>query len=425
MRWTFFMPLMAALFWPGAEAFSSNGNSSADDDAEVAVLYERRFNAENFEQLKKPAPIKTWWSDFSSTFVGATVAIQNGAHHTYRKLQELKNGDPDGSEEAYRRNLLAGDFDATYESKINAGALGQLFSEQYQAEFTKRYWSDLDFFKNFQQGLDFSVGGEEQPAKEMPQLPLRYGLILEDVREPENLTLHASLGSDDMGEWQMAARAQPVWTIGPIDEDDMEMRRADIPVYVIRHDDATKTPRLEYLGVINGSQRAERKLEDRDIYTFLKSISYPSHEFRTRVRPRGMPSPSQLSAREMPGVEVQLTQVQNFYSMSYFTVNGVEKERVEHRVWVPITGKLAIHRKFDEDFNALETQIDNILVLEGMPSLCLNRNDVTGDIKTILRIEKNAHTIALSAETPAGRKLYDNHLRSEAEKYEISYRWHF
>jgi hypothetical protein len=406
-------------------AMTSSADSLAPlSEADARALYEKRHSLSSIRKEKSaPKAQKPWYSHYLDEIIIITKALTAGSHDTTKGLASIESKNPRIDEQTYRRNLLGGQIDLDYSGVVKAKEVSTFFSDQYRAAATTRYIEQNELVKQYSGGLNFNIGSStpSQPAPMNSKKNLRYGLVLEGFETEPKRPRVASLGSDSMNEWSHASKAKPVWGIGQLQERE-NTRKAQVPLYVVRPGTAHQKAQLHQVN--QTSRHTPTSAKQVNFMEMITGIRFPKMEFRGKAKPRSKFVASEASSG-LPGIELQINQIEDYYSGTYLTGKNFQKDRLEHKINVPLIRKVRLSQRYDEQFRVLHTSINNIVLLDGGPVLSMAHDNVSNNMKANLSYSIDKHSIALTADSPAGWDIIRKFGESSDEKYEITYKWHF
>ena len=184
------------------------------------------------------------------------------------------------------------------------------------------------------QGLSFNVDSngvsKSGESRSSAGQPIRYGLVLKDVR-PSGKGVHvAALTTDElMMEHALRSKnkARVDWTIGPVTEQN-------------------------YNPLAGYSLPAEEQGPKAQGLFALR----PDFSLRGKIEPN---LPTNGSANV--GMKVRLEQAQGLYRMEMVSSSGVKPSSIEHELRLPIYRKLSLVRNYNEKMDVKKTSVLNVL----------------------------------------------------------------
>jgi hypothetical protein len=374
-------------------------------------FYEKTYNRDNLEKNFRALPARAptlgqdAWRVFSQT--AGRVSKHNSDSRNHRRVLEMYNRAPVPTLESEQLRHAAGHLNSEYQNTTNPNEIIQHLNGHYKAEINDAVVSQIPFWHQITGGWDFSFGyngnSTSSPGTASVSSPVRYGLVLKDVKASESKAMYAALGSDDMRDWQNVPSATAEWTIGPIETSESELYRVDVP------------PASEYVAQLNAYQHENRRL-DQSVVSFLaERISIPKPLFKGKAKLRSAPTPG---ATSLPGVDLTLSQIEGYYALNYLTTSTLAKDGVFHTIRLPIFGPVAATRKFDENGKPLEFGLTDGKV----NVLC---NEVSGSFKTESVHAFGNKSIKVVTEAPNGCPMKDRKIHREGQKYAVEYNMSF
>jgi hypothetical protein len=406
-------------------AMTSSADSLAPlSEADARALYEKRHSLNSIQQEKSaPEAQKPWYAHYINEIMVITKALTAGSHDTTKELASIESKNPRIDQQTYRRDLLGGKIDQDYAGVVKAKEVSTFFSNQYRTAATARYVEQSELVKKYSGGLNFNFGGNSpsQPTPLKSRKNVRYGLVLKGFETDHNRSRVASLGSGDMSEWSQASKAKPVWGIGQLKEEE-KTHKAEVPLYVVRPGNAHQQAQLHQVN--RTPKHTATSAKQVNFMEMITGIRFPKMEFRGKAKPRSKFAVSEASSG-LPGIELQINQIEDYYSGTYLTGKNFKKDRLEHKINVPLIKKIKLSQRYDEQFRVLHTSITNIVVIDGGPALSMAHDNLSNNMKANLSYQIDNHSIALTADSPAGWDIIRKFGESSDEKYELTYKWRF
>jgi hypothetical protein len=388
-------------------------------------FYEKTYNAENKgQQFKnKPADAPSLIDD-SRRHVGNTmsrITNHNSDARNHRALQAMYDRAPVPTKQSQQMRAAAGKIEERYSNPTTSAEVSTHLTDHLKKEANDIVVALLPYWQQLTGGLNFSFGmGEtksdpEQEARTANQ-SIKYGLVLKDVKASEKLAMHAALASDDMHEWENAPDARLEWTIGPVSPNsDISLRKFE--------PESTSDKSDEMVSLMKVYQRSNQDLAQ-SVVAFVRENQgkIPKLQFKGNAKFRAAPTAGSTS---LPGLEVNLNQIENYYTMTYLTTPTLAKDGISHTIRLPLFGTLALQRKFDEKGKPTETHVTGILVKNDLPAVSVGCNHAAGNFKTEVIHSGSKGNIKVVSEAPKGCPVTDRKLRHEGEKYSLEYTVNF
>jgi hypothetical protein len=425
---------IALVYMPIAHARGMlKSNSRIKETPTVAVpakdparsFYEKTYNAENkgqqFKNLPTQAPSLI---DDSRRHVGSTmsrITNHNSDARNHRALQAMYDRAPVPTKQGQQMRAAAGKLEERYSNPTTSAEISTHLTDHLKKEANDIVVALLPYWQQLTGGLNFSFGvGEtkqdpEQEARKANQ-NVKYGLVLKDVKASEKLAMHAALSSDDMHEWENAPDARLEWTIGPVTPgSDIHLRKVDTESNSQKSD--------EIVSLMHEYQRTNQDLAQ-SVVAFVRENQgkMPKLQFKGNAKFRSAPTAGSTS---LPGLEVNLNQIENYYTLTYLTTPSLTKEGISHTIRLPLFGTMALQRKFDEKGKPVETHLTGILVKNDLPAVSVGCNHAAGNFKTEVIHSGSKGNIKVVSEAPKGCPVTEPQLRHNGEKYSLEYTVNF
>jgi len=386
--------------------------------------FEQTFNAENIaNKTQKKIEPASKFSDQGVKFVkDLTISVTKSEYRKpeerHKNLIAFYNAAPAISDRDYQLNLAAMNVGRDYENRTKPAQVAQYMRSEYNDAMQNFISSNFAWISKFTGGLDFDFDFKNLiPSKKAEsKSDVKYGLVLEDVKPATHENTKASLTDEDY-DWTMAPKAEPIWTIGPVsNHHETNIETVKVPVFTV---DENGQRTMEYLGYLEAKEERELGFGKKMLRLVSDKIVAPSTKFTGKVKPRmGLASAAGGGIRSVPGLETVLSQSQGYYAISYVTKENFVKETIAHAFMLPLFGSMTVQRKFDENMKGVETTLANILIVPGLPSVTLVRNDLAGDFKTSVSHSIGAQSFGFSATTPAKWEARRDFGKKPGERYE-------
>ena len=274
-------------------------------------------------------------------------------------------------------------------------AIRTFFAGESQKVASSTAKARTPIFSRFGQGLKWNFGlsslfgkKETAPAQTAAaQGNVRYGLIVQDIKVDENAPKRAAL-SDSTDELQYAGHAEVQWTIGPMTEEHGRK------VYT----EESTTP---------------------DGRPTIGGIRLPSPNFRGAVTPENFDNLAKVDQANKPLMRFDVTQEQGYYNMAYRTELSGKRINVEHSFVAPVAGTVALGRRFNDNWDAIQTSAYNVLYDKRLPLLSVHFMNIEQRYKSDLSYNIKGHVVGLSGRGEAKGTVANEGDRPEA--YSVNY----
>lgn len=264
------------------------------------------------------------------------------------------------------------------------------------------------FLRELREGMTFKFdlrrffsGSSGAPVREGR---IRYGLMVKDIVPAGDGAKLASAGRHnqmtDTGvdegmheQMRYAGHADVVWTIGPMTEEGSRKLFSEAMV---------EPPPAKEPSLLAGR--------------------LPSPSFSTKFEPGNLSS--YLTSNTDPhskGARMVIAQDQDFYQYVYQSDVKGRKLSEDHAVKVPVAGAMTVGRRYNDQFEAYETSLCNILVDKRAPSLNVHYLDLQKKYKGDMRVAYNGHQVGMAVEMVPGWRPGDAVLENPGEKYSVDY----
>lgn len=172
---------------------------------------------------------------------------------------------------------------------------------------------------------------------------VRYGLVVKEIVPNQNVPQMALI-SDSEEELRYAGHADVHWTIGPVNE----------------------APGRIFEGMSFESPAA-KKADERF------NLKLPKPDFHTNVSTDPIEDLTKVETSPLPNVRFELLQDEDYYKLSYSATPQGKQVGMEHQFKIPVSGTLALGRRFNDKFQVVETSAYNVLVDKRLPGLSLHQ----------------------------------------------------
>lgn len=260
----------------------------------------------------------------------------------------------------------------------------------------------FEMLKRIKDGLNFDLdlgrpfGGNSRKSRKSADV--RYGLILKDVIVEKNVRFYsAATGRITENEMNSAQKADVVWGVGPISEDERKK-----------------------IAILDNVEGVEKQKE----FSLLSGNYVPSPVLKGGLKLNSF-NDDVVSSGGFPGIEFSVHQEQNLYNFSVKTNDKFSKDEVKHTFSLPFKGSMALERSYNEKMEAVRTSAVGLLVDVNAPELSFHYMNMEEQLRSEASVEDDDQRISLIATSKAKknpRELKEGELQ---EKYEISYTYDF
>lgn len=335
-------PVTSVLVPLGLQA--DNGSDGASSRTQSQGIYTRQWTKEDLKLSLPANPLATLDQRVAhevAQMFGQMARNQGGLKQTQRREQLLSRM-PTRDEFSV---AVASMKEAPKSKNSNIDEVRAFLAGEAQAASAQRVRDQSEILQKLTGGMNFnldvsSIFGTGEASKAQPRAQ-RYGLILKSIDGSNGAQDIASL--NDVGdEMAFAGRADVEWTIGPIDEETGRI---------------IGTPSVSDTDSAGGG-----------LFGWLR---LPKAKFKTNAKPE-LENPADLGKGTLPNWTVQVAQEENFYILTYKTKATGERISEEHQVRIPMVGEMAIGRRFNDRWDALQSSLFNVLVDQRLPSVNLH-----------------------------------------------------
>jgi hypothetical protein len=246
-----------------------------------------------------------------------------------------------------------------------------------QKAATTRAKSELTLLNDFNSGMSFDLDAASLFAKDDDVKPtagkVRYGLVLKDIQADPNAPKQAAI-NDAATDLNYAGHADVQWTIGPVSE------QSGRKLFAFKeHMAASETPKSE---------------------GFWSRLWTPKAAMKGKVTPENFDNIAKVKDGEsLPAWNIQLSQSENFYSLTYRTKLSGEKLEELHDFRVPVAGTVALGRRFNDQWDVVSTSAYNILYDKRLPLVSIHYLNIEERYKGTMGVELDkSSSLALTAQ---------------------------
>lgn len=322
-----------------------------------------------------------------------------GQHQSMGKIMEVYNGAAAKNKSDFALYAAAMRDDRLSPQTEGDKLRGNL-STVAQNTATDRAMKSNELLSKIKTGFNFSLDiANIFSKKSKPQQgTVKYGLILQGISPDPNAPDRAAVGESVEEQMAYAGRAEVLWTIGPINEQSTKPFSDAVSASALQ-----QTPKPS-------------------IWSRFKA---PSGKFNAKVDPVAVDSLKNGPPAGIPGMAVTMTQEQGLYQIMYQTKANFEKDKVEHQVKAPISGELALGRRYNDNFEVIQTSAFNVLVDKRAPAVNIHYLNLEDRYTADLKASKNRHEFGAGVELPTGWKSEDKLGKNVGEKYKADYKFTF
>jgi hypothetical protein len=314
-------------------------------------------------------------------------------------LEKLRSTEPDP--ETYKMHLAAlkeppkgRDTNPQSVAMYMTGELSNAVSDQVKSE--------IDLFQELNSGLDFDMdlaklfsssdgGAKPRSGK------VRYGLVLKEIVPDKKAPKRAATSA--MGhDLEYAGHADVEWTIGPVAEP------AGEKLFNLRNYAAVKpeAPKKESL---------------------WSRIKLPKPGFKGRATPQNLGNIAKVDGDNLPQWKIEIDQVEGLYQLDYYTKPDGEKITAEHTVKVPVAGTVELGRRFNDNFEVVQTSAYNILYDKRLPLVSIHYMNIEERYSGSVGKKFDGHAVSVAVRGKAKGVVADEATRPET--YSLKYTTRF
>lgn len=282
---------------------------------------------------KKPDPQNTtsaWAGRHTSTIFSRLTQYQSGSNRALVGFVD-RQGMVSNADQKVRLAALK----EVKQTEFREGqGLGRYLMQQLGKALGEHARDHSELLRALGQGLSFNVDAngvsKSGSNRKTEGQPVRYGLVLKDVR-PSGKGVHvAALTNDELMMEQALnskSKARVDWTIGPVTEQNYNpLAGYQAPVEV-------EAPRAQGLFAMR-----------------------PDFSLRGKIEPN-LPTDGSTNV----GMKMRLEQAQGLYSMQMTSSSGVKPSSIDHELRLPVYRKLSLVRSYNEKMDVKKTSVLNVL----------------------------------------------------------------
>ena len=381
--------------------------SSSGRDPEV---FSRSYTKEELAQKSPENPTASFGEvikgQVTSLLQSVTSSSGNG------KLMELYNAAPAVTKSDFALYAAAMRDDRMTQRSVDGDGIRSHMSGQFQGVATDRAVKSNDILTKLKTGMNFNLDMAELFSKKKKSQTqsgtVRYGLILQEINPDPNAPPRAAVRDSVEEQMAYAGQAEVVWTIGPVSEENVRpFSGAD-----------AGAPAL-------GSTEAGGTISAANSSSVLSQVKMPSGKFNAKVEGANGDAIKAGPQAGIPAIKYTMSQEQGLYSLMYQTKANFEKDKMEHQFKVPVAGELAFGRRYNDNFEVIQTSAFSVLVDRRAPIVNIHYMNVEDRYAADMKIAKKGHEIGANVDLPAGWKPDDKLGKNKDEKYKVEYKVSF
>jgi hypothetical protein len=283
-----------------------------------------------------------------------------------------------------------------FEQNIDSRQILEHLKSESQTIATRRL-KNLEEIRHLTKGLHFKLhlGSKKTPSPPPPPpATLRYGLILQGFIEEHPGNFQAANNQSWEQQIQFAGKAEPIWTIGPIEEKPMNLYK---PI--------------------------DQDLEKSNSWTWY-SIPWPEPNFDIKLHSDKSAIDETAEPNRASGLIFEFFQEDRYYgyARSFGSQEEGQEELERHTLSMPIWKKVQLSRRFDGAFDLKETGLRNISLSKHSHSALMWQHDSESVIQKTTYAH-NAHHLHLSTQSSLANLSKINTIHQA--NYSISYSLNF
>lgn len=389
-----------------SDALAQVQDSSAD------IVFTRTITKEDMQEKMPANPVPDLGERIESRLRSLVMTMTRNQNGSNRQLVNLANEVPvpDADRDMLMRAVaresttdVAVDRDTRIRATLQAEG-GKAALDQIQ--------QNLPILEKVKQGLNFKfdlrrffVGGSSGGG--VREGRVRYGLLVKNIVPAGDGVKRASLGRSAStamydthdaalrDELLYAGHADVEWTIGPMTED---------------------SSRKLFTETVGASvARTERS-------AYLPGLRLPDPSFSAKLEPGSLAA--YVTQRDDPnakGARLVVSQDQDYYQFAYQANTRGKKLTAEHGVRVPVAGEMAIGRRFDDQFELIQTSAYNVLMDKRAPAVNLHYLHQEKRYKGDVKIARAGVQVGMAVEMVPGWKPGDPVAKTPGERYSMEF----
>lgn len=300
-------------------------------------------------------------------------------------IESLRNREPTANEWALRVAAF-GDTDGNWstqgpgndkvsgKNQATPEAIRTFFAAESQKAASTSAKAKTPIFNRIGQGMKFGFnltslfGGKKKSVatETAANGNMRYGLIVQDIKFDKEAPKRAST-NNSLSELQYAGHAEVEWTIGPVHEE-------------------------------QGRKIYTEKDDMPDDHVIIGGVKLPSTNFKGAATPENFDNLAKVNAdTNKPLVRFDLTQEDGYYNMAYRTELTGKRVSVEHALRIPVTGTVALGRRFNDSWDVVQTSAYNILYDKRLPLLSVHYMNIEERYKGDLSYNFKGNIVGVGA----------------------------
>lgn len=331
----------AIIIEPRALAMISRG----DTNPFLAPVMDKNWAKQELSQTMPSNPVKGLESRLAEEVAIILKRMATNQMGEQERLAHARLITVQPSKRDYLLNL-DGFKDAPATRQTDGQALHSFMAQQGQKAGSDYLKENVEVLRKLQSGLNFDLNLTELFSTEKSQKTqkgsLRYGLILKGITPDSDNSSGATVSTEEE-EFFYAGHADVEWTIGPINEDQNRSLTANL-----------QPP--------PNSRRS----------SLLNWLKLPRGNFSGRVRPE-IGTLNGVQAQALPNWSVEFAQDEGFYRMIYKLNTTGKKISEEHQFRIPLDSGLSFGRRYNDKWQAIETNAHNILIDKNLPIISVHQ----------------------------------------------------
>lgn len=370
-------------------------------------VFTKTYSKEELQKKMPANPVVTMDQRLMSEVTGVLNGIAKNLSGANKKaaIETLKSREPTANEWALRYAAF-GDTEGDWSTQgpgndklsgkkaADTGAIRSFFAGESQKVASTSAKARTPILNKFGQGMkwNFNLGGlfgkkEEPKTQTAAKGNVRYGLIVQDIKVDNYAPKRASV-SDSNEELQYAGHAEVEWTIGPMTEE-------------------------------QGRKVYSEDSSEGDNHPRIGGVRLPSTVFKAAATPENFDNLAKVDQKNKPLMRLDLTQEDGFYNFAYRTELSGKKVSVEHAFTVPVAGTVALGRRFNDNWDVIQTSAYNVLYDKRLPLLSVHYMNIEQRYKADASYNFKGHVVGVGARGKAEGKVEKETDRPEA--YSVNY----
>lgn len=382
--------LLTATIYISPEAMAQISDSKSD------VTFTTTYTKEDLKPQFPVNPIPNFSEKVGQQVTNFFTSMRDNQNTGSAKLLEIYNAAPyevdNGKTDLIRASTLRENTPAD-----RSQALPQVRDHlgKEPGKYVGGKFAEIPLIQKIRSGLSFTldVGKLFRPKTEGATGTIRYGLILKDVTPDQSAPKRAAI--NDPNDMQYLGHAEVKWSIGPLEPE------------------AAKPFAFDTQIVERPTTEAQASLWDQ--------VKLPSAAFNTSVAPADIDY-LKLGKESLPGIKYSLTQVDGYYQLNRVAKATLGTETSEHQVAVPLPGGLSLGRRFQDNFETLETSVatQNLIIKRDAPLIGIHYFNLENRYKFQVNKDIKGHAVGFAVEPRKDWKPSTD-LGKEGDKFTATY----